>query len=90
MEWPELRGDGTRNGEYAGIFHGRHGDIEFDGRCGGGSDCFMARIGEFGVLGMGSWDYMGRQTVDGDGTRHKHGGVFYQRQELARMWRECF
>ena len=39
----------------------------------------MARTRKYGVLGMGTRDYMGRATMDGDGARDEYSRVFYQR-----------
>ena len=81
VEWSELYRDGTRNGEYTGEFHGCNVD--------GVGVGVVARTGEYGVLGLGSRDHMGREAVDGDGARDKHGGVFDQWTQLARMRCKC-
>ena len=80
MEWPEFHRDGTRNGEYTGVFYGRIGDNDTGN---------VARTREYGVLGMGARDYMGCAPMDGDGARDKHGCVFYQWSQLEGVWGEC-
>ena len=49
----------------------------------------MGRTGEYGVLSMGTRDNMGREAVDGDGTRDEYGRIFDQWTQLAGMWGEC-
>ena len=80
MEWPEFHRDGAWNGKYTGVFHGRVGD----------NDAIdVARTGELRVLDMGTRSDVGCATMDGDGTRDEHGGVFYQWAQLAGMRRKC-
>ena len=80
MEWPELRCDGARNGEYTRDFHGCYSVCDdvglFYGRDG---DSIVARTRKLRVLYMGARDYMGRTAMDGDGARHEYSRVFYQR-----------
>ena len=49
----------------------------------------MARTWKYGVFCMGARGDMGRATMDGDGTRDQHGGVFDEWAELAGMRCEC-
>ena len=74
MEWPESRCDGARDGEYTRFFDGR--DI-------------MGGTGEYSVLGLGPRDNMGREAVDGDGTRDEYSRIFDQWTQLAGMRCEC-